>query len=54
MYEGGLLRVIIDDAKIGNHKRFRASSMLGFEYMTLKSQAFNIQEKSEEKIIITT
>ena len=54
MYEGGSLRVIIDDAKVGNHKRFRTSTMMGFEYLSLKAEMFNVVERSEEKIIIET
>lgn len=36
MYEGCILRTIIDDVKTDNHKRFRTSSALGFQYETLQ------------------
>ncbi len=54
LYEGGSLRVIIDDVKVGNHKRFRTSTMMGFEYLTMKAEVFNVVERSEEKIVIET
>ena len=35
MYKGGVLRVMVDDVKTGNHKRFRTSTVMGFESHTL-------------------
>ncbi|CDW82926.1 neutral alpha-glucosidase c [Stylonychia lemnae] len=54
MYSGGILRVVIDDVKTGNHKRFRTSSVMGFEYLTLDAQNFTVLEQNDQRIIIET
>eukprot|EP00347_Sterkiella_histriomuscorum_P017870 403347661 len=52
MYEQGIFRVIIDDVRTANHKRFKSSSYMGFEYVTLKNGDFKVLEQSDERLII--
>ena len=42
MYEGGILRMIVDDVKIVKHRRFRTSEHFGFEAGTMKMMPFKI------------
>ena len=65
LYEQGIFRVIIDDvittpsSQVASspsqkepHKRFKASSYLGFEYQTLNALGFKVNEKNNTHMII--
>ena len=52
LYQGGILRVMIDDVNVVHHKRFRTSTTMGFEYQSLKPENFTVKFIDDEKIVI--
>ena len=50
MYEGGILRMIIDDVNIVKHRRFRTSSSFGFEQQSLKIIPIKVTVQNEERL----
>ena len=51
-YEGGILRMIVDDVNIVKHRRLRTSQHFGFETGLMATTGFTVIEEDEEKIVI--
>ena len=51
-YEGGTLRMIVDDVNIVKHRRLRTSQHFGFETGLMTTTGFTVIEEDEEKLVI--